>query len=142
MIDIDRVEGFSPFHVWARGGQAPLRAQATLLSGPADCPLLTSGYGAALRPATLASQTSLPAPGSPQLSGTHGPRKTVTVTGVRTPISVHDLSGRLRSAYPGSRAGPGHAGTGGDVPMVTVIVTGQAMNRAIATYWQAAAAQT
>ncbi len=31
---------------------------------------------------------------------------------------------------------------GGDVPMVTVIVAGQAMNRAIATYWQAAAAQT
>jgi hypothetical protein len=57
-------------------------------------------------------------------------------------ISVHDLSGRLGSAYPGGRAGLGRAGTGGDVLMVTVIVAVQAMNRAIATYWQAAAAQT
>ena len=30
MIDIDRAETFSPFRVWARGGQAPLRAQAIL----------------------------------------------------------------------------------------------------------------
>jgi hypothetical protein len=30
----------------------------------------------------------------------------------------------------------------GDVLMVAVIVAVQAMNRAIATYWQAAAAQT
>ena len=35
MIDIDRAEGFSPFRVWARGGQAPLRAQATLAAGRA-----------------------------------------------------------------------------------------------------------
>ena len=45
MIDIDRAEGFSPFRVWARGGQAPLRAQATLPPGPADLPRLTSGPG-------------------------------------------------------------------------------------------------
>ena len=31
MIDIDRAEMFSPFRIWARGGQAPLRAQAPLL---------------------------------------------------------------------------------------------------------------
>jgi hypothetical protein len=31
MIDIDGAERFSPLHVWARGGQAPLRAQATFL---------------------------------------------------------------------------------------------------------------
>jgi hypothetical protein len=30
MIDIVRAEMFSPFRVWARGGQAPLRAQAIL----------------------------------------------------------------------------------------------------------------
>ena len=30
MIDIDGAESFSPFRVWARGGQAPLRAQAML----------------------------------------------------------------------------------------------------------------
>ncbi len=35
MIVIDRAEGFSPFRVWARGGQAPLRAQATLAAGTA-----------------------------------------------------------------------------------------------------------
>lgn len=33
-------------------------------------------------------------------------------------------------------------GAGGDVLMVTAAVAVQAMNRAIATYWQAAAAQT
>jgi hypothetical protein len=44
MIDIDGAEGFSPFLVWARGGQAPLRAQATSL--PDACPSrrTTSGY--------------------------------------------------------------------------------------------------
>jgi hypothetical protein len=31
MIDIERAESFSPFRVWARGGQAPLRAQAIFL---------------------------------------------------------------------------------------------------------------
>ena len=31
MIDIDGAESFSPFRVWARGGQAPLRAQAIFL---------------------------------------------------------------------------------------------------------------
>jgi hypothetical protein len=31
MIDIERAERFSPFRVWARGGQAPLRAQAVFL---------------------------------------------------------------------------------------------------------------
>ena len=54
------------------------------------------------------------------------------------PISVHDLSGRLEPSW----ARAWRAGTGGDVLMVMVIVAVQAMNRAIATYWQAAAAQT
>jgi hypothetical protein len=74
MIDIDRAEGFSPFRVWARGGQAPLRAQATLPSGLGGLSAADLRVRAALRPATLASQTSLPAHGSPQLSG---PRKIV-----------------------------------------------------------------
>jgi hypothetical protein len=34
MIDIDRAEMFSPFRVWARGGQAPLRAQALPHAAP------------------------------------------------------------------------------------------------------------
>jgi hypothetical protein len=38
MIDIERAERFSPFRVWARGGQAPLRAQAVFLYPPPPCP--------------------------------------------------------------------------------------------------------
>jgi hypothetical protein len=37
---------------------------------------------------------------------------------------------------------PGRADTSGNVIMVTVVVAVQVMKRAIATYWQAVAAQT
>jgi len=50
MIDIDRAEMFSPFRVWARGGQAPLRAQANLL--PALLPAHGLEPAAALEAAT------------------------------------------------------------------------------------------
>ena len=54
-----------------------------------------------------------------------GPREGVTMTGEGRPERRGWLLPR-----------------GGDVLMVTVVVAVQAMNRAIATHWQAAAAQT
>ena len=70
MIDIDRAERFSPFRVWARGGQAPLRAQAILPAVPAA----RTGHG--LRLAGISAQVGRPAE---RIAPRHGNQAAITL---------------------------------------------------------------